>query len=487
MRYPKALVKAIFVFLLPCFVLFPHTHIFALTSQIQENLNEPLLSLSHENDWFFSYDQILKLIDDLDNGKLEKSYSVEELEQINHFFIHLAKHGIVSDDEYEQSILENDVEELLDPYDLGYHFDYKNSYEIIPAIFDNQQEFILCKSWASKKWKKTKKFVKDHKKEILIGGAVVVAASAIIICATATAPVAGVAALAGAATSSDNYKKDYSDNTNGTLANSQILFDAEHSSTLTTLPSDATPNLKGIFQDHFDSFKEQVIEQNTYVTSDLVRTKNELTFREQIRGFGSYLAHETFDEIAELASVVPQLNEEIKQIGNKFIPNSFKSDISTFPKENYEKIVTAGHNNIDKIFSTHQSERYTPEAKANDPRNNFTVGMIPPPGAILHSEINFKSLLDAGKSLDRGGFTKAGRSLMKHGNRQGSVFPKPKGNPIQINDHAQKILESILQHPEKIIIERPHPDFGKIIEIKVPKMGGVRFTIDGEMIGFIEP
>ena len=29
--------------------------------------------------------------------------------------------------------------------------------------------------------------------------------------------------------------------------------------------------------------------------------------------------------------------------------------------------------------------------------------------------------------LDRAGFTKAGRGLMKHGYREGSVFPKPVG------------------------------------------------------------
>lgn len=40
--------------------------------------------------------------------------------------------------------------------------------------------------------------------------------------------------------------------------------------------------------------------------------------------------------------------------------------------------------------------------------------------------------------MDRGGFTKAGRGLMKHGYRDESVFPKPLGNPPNVNEHGQK-------------------------------------------------
>ena len=76
---------------------------------------------------------------------------------------------------------------------------------------------------------------------------------------------------------------------------------------------------------------------------------------------------------------------------------------------------------------------------------------------------------------------------MKHGYRKGSVFPKPTGNPARINAQGQKMLESILKHPEKIICKRPHPDFGNVIDIKILGNGGVRFTTNGEMIGFIEP
>ena len=56
-----------------------------------------------------------------------------------------------------------------------------------------------------------------------------------------------------------------------------------------------------------------------------------------------------------------------------------------------------------------------------------------------------------------------------------------------MNAHGQQVLESIVNHPERVIYERPHPDFGKVIEIVVPDKGGVRFTVEGNMVGFLEP
>jgi len=57
---------------------------------------------------------------------------------------------------------------------------------------------------------------------------------------------------------------------------------------------------------------------------------------------------------------------------------------------------------------------------------------------------------------------------MKHGYIEGSAFPKSLGNPSQVKAHDQQVLESIINHPERMIYERPHPDFDKVIEIVVP-------------------
>ena len=50
------------------------------------------------------------------------------------------------------------------------------------------------------------------------------------------------------------------------------------------------------------------------------------------------------------------------------------------------------------------------------------------------------------------------------------------------------MLELILNHPERRIITDSKKRFGPIMDIEVPNLGGVRFSIDGEnFIGFLEP
>ena len=100
---------------------------------------------------------------------------------------------------------------------------------------------------------------------------------------------------------------------------------------------------------------------------------------------------------------------------------------------------------------------------------------------------NMDKFAEAGRAMDRASLTKAGRGLMKHGYRDGSVHPKPVGTIAEVNKLGQEVLESILNHPEKLVTQRPHPNFGKVIDIMVPEKGGVRFTSDGKMIGFLEP
>ena len=216
--------------------------------------------------------------------------------------------------------------------------------------------------------------------------------------------------------------------------------------------------------------------------------------------------------------------------------------------ERHEQFFAAGHQKIDELVSTSLASDYTPEAKANDPFKDYDLGILPPPGMILRSaggiapaqkiiqaneqaalltedfgltsreialleksrasefatenvfanvfhnptarivdEAYFSRLSEAGKELDRAGLTKAGRALAKHGGRLESVFPEPVGNPAQINEHGQQILDSILNHPERQVIPDAPKRFGAIVDIYAPDIGGVRYTAEGELIGFLEP
>jgi len=104
------------------------------------------------------------------------------------------------------------------------------------------------------------------------------------------------------------------------------------------------------------------------------------------------------------------------------------------------------------------------------------------------AKITTEALLKAGNALDKGGLTKLGRALMKHGSRTNSVFPKAIGNPSTINQQGEKVLKSILNDPNVQSATRNHARFGDVLEFKIPGGPGARFSSDGKsFIGFLEP
>lgn len=101
---------------------------------------------------------------------------------------------------------------------------------------------------------------------------------------------------------------------------------------------------------------------------------------------------------------------------------------------------------------------------------------------ITGAGLNFEALSRAGKELDRAELTRAGRSLMKHGNREGSIFPKPAGNATELNERGQIILEQILHDPKSQVFTTPEGG----IKIYAPDGRGAQFRKDGSFKGFIE-
>ena len=102
--------------------------------------------------------------------------------------------------------------------------------------------------------------------------------------------------------------------------------------------------------------------------------------------------------------------------------------------------------------------------------------------------ISIGDMSHAGTLSDKGPLSKAGRALQKKTDRLGSVFPKPKGTPQEVNMQGQRVLDDILNHPDKCILKEPHLNFGEVLDIWHPNGHGARFTTDGKkMIGFLEP
>ena len=221
-----------------------------------------------------SYNNTLQLLDALESGELEKMYSDEVLDKLNPFLALLATEGALPEENNEGDSLEDDIQELL----------YGDSYSLSTTPLSGQGEFLHCRSWTKKQWDQTKKFVRKHKKEIIIG-AVVVVVVATVVCAVviagsaagATAAASGAAGAMGGCSSDD--EKD----------------DAETAHYIPTL-SKPSPTLsteesivKEVIQEQIVSFKEAIL-------------KNELLaahFEEDPSGDGarkvaSFLAHETF-------------------------------------------------------------------------------------------------------------------------------------------------------------------------------------------------
>jgi len=96
-------------------------------------------------------------------------------------------------------------------------------------------------------------------------------------------------------------------------------------------------------------------------------------------------------------------------------------------------------------------------------------------------QTKFQHLSRAGQVFDRGGLTKAGRALDKHGNRVGSVFPKATGNNLNKNLQGQFQLDDILTDPRSFILREKN---GYKIYSKDGR--GVYYRNDGTMKGFIE-
>lgn len=71
---------------------------------------------------------------------------------------------------------------------------------------------------------------------------------------------------------------------------------------------------------------------------------------------------------------------------------------------------------------------------------------------------------------------------MKHGYREGSCFPKPQGNPIEINQQGAAVLNEILSDPGMTSYLLPDGS----TKVYAPNGRGGFFRKDGTFKGFIE-
>ena len=284
------------------------------------------------SDYVLSYDDMIRLFDEIESGELEKKCTPHKLEKIKQLLAFLASEGAIPDNSEESLSLDDDIEELLNGEDHSYQdaFSFaapdEYQYMIIPAVLNGHGDVILCKSWAKKKWDQIRKFAKKHKKELIIGAIVVVATVTIVgvaAVAPAAAAVAGGAAVADSISSSEKKAEEVSEPSSAMAATHEA------------------PILKSTIDDQVSSLKETIMQNQFFQPQNEENGQQNLSWEENGRVLGSLFAHESLNNIQNQIPYHAGLAQEIQDIHSKY----------TFPLQGVTD-VSIGHSEIDRKFST---------------------------------------------------------------------------------------------------------------------------------------
>ncbi|MES2344875.1 MAG: hypothetical protein V4494_02930 [Chlamydiota bacterium] len=242
MLYPKMISNLILFLLTISIIVYPQAGVSTITVYAHPVPTE----IKQQQNQLFSYESVLTLIEKIEEGFLEEKCNLEDLDKINHLLANLAEQGILPDELDEAFALESDIQELLHPEQRLYEYASWQS-----SGFYGQGKILLCKSWFHKKWDQTKKFIKKHKKAILIGAAIVAGAAIVVgvIIATSSAGVAaaGAAGAAGVLGAREGNDKNVSGNEPSSSINIPEIAEITDS-----------PMLREAFHEEASIFKEWI-------------------------------------------------------------------------------------------------------------------------------------------------------------------------------------------------------------------------------------
>jgi hypothetical protein len=376
----SCLSKFILLLLIPILILYPEAEVLASINHVPQH------TIDVQNDAYepsFTYDDILDLLDELECDEPEEEYSLEELRDINNFIALLARQGVLPHETFEREAIENDIEELLNESEALFDYQcasfYEDDYSINLAIFSGKRDIFLCKSWASKQWHQTKKFVKKHKKAIIIGAAVVVAATVVVCAVVAVSSAAAVAAV-GAAGAAAAFEKTPSKQTG--QGPPQDPIETVAISNFEVIQQ--VPEIKETIEECTLSMKESIKEEA------IPFNEQSRSFAEQARDLGALLAHQALDAVAMGPHYLVKVRDEIVEIfyntgsGNSHLnPHLCPESL----EENYLELVAVGHEKIDQIFCTEMTEI----AAAINNDDKILKISLPPPltgGALSQVAVN---------------------------------------------------------------------------------------------------
>ena len=333
--------KFLLLFTAICFLATPLRTLSAMPESYQEDkkMDWNELQKSSQN---CSYDAALRLLEEIENDELEDKYSPAELLAIDQFITFLAKEGMVSEDPDEHTLFERDVEEFLEGQEEYRQACYAGDrVTLYPAVFHGEASFAKC-GWLKKQYKKTKKFVKDYKKEIIIGAVVVVAVIAVVAVVmvvssstAATAAAAGAAAAAGGGGEAAETKKTTKANevkkaNPNAEANEPASTEPSPSADTELKPNHKKPPSKTeeeesaavalAMQEQVADFKYKIAQSDFLPIVDPT-----FPIEEHGRVLGQILAHSSFEEIVGQPSFAPKFSPFLENslTGHQMVESSF--------------------------------------------------------------------------------------------------------------------------------------------------------------------
>ncbi len=299
-----------------------------------------------------SYDAIVEWIEAIENDDFDGMGSFSELNKKRNMLTFLAWAGLDRNDLDKAIALENSLAEDIDV-----------------------QLFMLCGAFGDS-WNKTKEFVTEYKKEILTGvGILITIAAAVLKGGDSSSGKANFVYHAPPSNVRIPESNPYGmpeKNSGETIAKSFDLdiapFYGEYpGSPYAYASSDQSPEIVSFNTEMVSIYRDDV--------SKVVDAR-EPDYLEKIRGYGSTFAHEVLDGVDEIGSFAPGVLDDSKRIGNRFLPEGLEISPDLMnPSENYQKIIAAGHEKIDRFFATNQAEQYTADNRTQD----ITIGGFPPP------------------------------------------------------------------------------------------------------------
>ena len=260
------------------------------------------------------------MLEQLESGELERRYSVEQLERITSYIATLAKEGILPGDEGEKEEIEEDCNDLISGEDSAFelisYLEDSYAYTIMPALLYGYSGYdvIQCGK-ISKAWHKAKKFVKKHKKAIIIGAVVVVAVAAITVAAVAASTAAAGAAMLQHGASDDSSSEDS--------------------------PSPAIDAFQSTIDEKISSFKESLSQENFFTAG---QEGQGLSLEETGRALGPVFAHQSLHDLEGQLPFNAKLSQQMQNMAYHY--NLLA------PTAAYDNPWAFAHSEIDKSFAS---------------------------------------------------------------------------------------------------------------------------------------